>query len=163
MDTKNQLSILNYWEMAEQLGFVTVEDCIAVRMKANNRNVILQGCVGGKRYHKERVVHNPLAMLVAIGEFKQIRDGMRSEYVKAVLKEEEAKAKAKVKADTLQKQRALIAQKQLEKLQEEERRKASAVYKVRQPIQRILERMKPAANQYTYSNVFGKSVDEVMP
>lgn len=167
MEQQEQTPLIKYWDLSKQHGFITVEHCISVRMRytrlPNTRNVTLQGAVGGKRYHKEKIVHNPLAMLAAIDEFRKIRDNKRRDHVKTVLEQEQANAKAKAKAKALEKQRELAALKQLQKQQEEERWRASAAYKVRQPIQRILQRVKPVNNEYTYSNVFGKSVDQVMP
>jgi hypothetical protein len=145
----------DYWNIPEKFGYLAVEDCISLTMQGGNRHVSLQVTVGGKRFHKQRLVLNPLSMFTTIESFRQIRDNLRSEHVKMILEQEQEKATAAF----LEKQRNEIARKHRERIAEEQRRAEEAARRVYGPIRAILERVTPVIDPWAYRNVYGKPAE----
>ena len=143
------------WKLVEQFGYITVEDCIAMKMQHGKRHVVFQITTGGQKQYKQAMVANPLTMLAVIDKFRKQRDSIRSEYVQKILQQEQTKAIA----DYLTKQRAEVQRKHLERLAEEERRLNSVVQHVRKPIQAILQRVAPVIDPWAYPNVYGKPAE----
>lgn len=143
------------WKLVEQFGYITVEDCIAMKMQHGKRHVVFQLTIGGNRQYKQTIVANPLTMLAVIDKYRKIRDTTRAEHIKQMLEQEQAKATA----EYLKRQREEIARMHRERLAEEERRLNSVVQHVRRPIQAILERVKPVIDPWAYRNVYGKPAE----
>jgi hypothetical protein len=133
------------WRLVESFGFMTVEECISIRLHNGTRRVLLQLSIDGERHHQEVAVANPLTMLAVIDKFRQQRDSLRADQVRRHLAEEQAK----IMENFLQKQRDEIARLHRER----------AVKYVRGPIQAILKRCKPVVDQFSYTNVYGKPAE----
>lgn len=143
------------WRLVEQFGYITVEDCIAMKMQNGKRHVVLQICIGRERTYKQTIAANPLSMLAIIDKFRRMRDKLRADHVKQLLEQEQAKATA----EFLEIQRAAIARKHQEKLADEQRRAQDALRYVSAPIRAILERVKPVVDPWAYRNVYGKPAE----
>jgi len=143
------------WRLVESFGFLTVEECISIRLHNGTRRVILQISIDGERHHQEVAVANPLTMLAVIDKFRQQRNSLRAAQVRRHLANEQAK----IMESFLQKQRDEIARMHREKLEQEQNRMDQAVKHVRGPIQAILKRCKPVIDQFSYMNVYGKPAE----
>ncbi len=143
------------WRLVASFEFLTVEECISIRLHNGTRRVILQLSIDGLRHHQEMAVANPLTMMAVINKFRQKRNSLRADQVRRHLAEEQAK----IMATFLEKQRNEIARLHREKLQEEHEQIERAVKHVRGPIQAILNRCKPVVDQFSYTNVYGKPAE----
>lgn len=143
------------WTMVEKFGYIKIDECIGIRMHQGSRRVMMQVGSNEHRVSREVVVHNPLAMLQMIGEFKEVRDKIKTEKVKQQLNIQHEKAQEVLKNFLIAKRMEYYEQ-QKSKAEAEQKRIDAVLRNTRPMIRAVLARLKPAVMQYGYENVYGQ-------